>query len=82
MKGTKISIISDTHLLPEEMVASNDTFRRHMQTDRKLLAESEGLLNAALDMIHDRDSEILFVTGDMTKDGELISHQVFHRKMK
>lgn len=81
MKGTKISIISDTHLLPERLVANNETFRKHIKTDRKLLIESEGLLNSALDMIRKKDSKILFVTGDMTKDGEKISHLVFRDKI-
>ena len=81
MKGTRISIISDTHLLPEDFVANNQTFRRHMKTDRKLLAESEGLLNSALSMIHEKDSQIIFVTGDMTKDGEKASHELFNKKM-
>lgn len=82
MTGMKISIISDTHLLPERFVYNNETFRMHMQTDRKLLAESEGLLNAALELIDKRDSQVLFVTGDMTKDGEKASHQVFNDKIK
>lgn len=81
MKETRISVISDTHLLPEHMVYDNDKFRKDMHLDRKLLAESEGLLNAALDKIHDNKSRLLFVTGDLTKDGEMLSHKHFLGKM-
>lgn len=81
-RDIKISLISDTHLLPVEMIADNEPYRQALAADRKLMTESEGLLDKAIDMIEQRGSKVLLVSGDLTKDGEVISHRVFKEKME
>lgn len=82
MMQMKISVISDTHLLPRYMIAKNESYLDHLSRDRKFLTESEALLIRAFDMIEARGSQLLFVSGDITKDGERLSHERFNSYLK
>ena len=73
----KISVISDSHLLPRDMISHNHEFIKALGADRKLFTESEALLRGALDLIEKNDSDIIFITGDLTKDGEYLGHEKF-----
>lgn len=81
-KEIKISLISDTHLLPSKMIAFNEEYKKALSSDRKLMTESEGLLDQAINLIEKNGSDIILISGDLTKDGEVMSHQVFRDKMK
>lgn len=78
----KISVISDIHLLPENMIAHNEAFLSHLNKDRKLLEESQALLEAALEKVADNGSQVLLIAGDLTKDGELEGHLQLARTLK
>lgn len=73
----KISVISDSHLLPRDMISYNPEFIKALGADRKLFTESEALLRGALDLIEKNDSDIILITGDLTKDGEYAGHEKF-----
>lgn len=72
-----ISIISDTHILPEDMIGENEDYEIAKNSDRKLFTESIGLLKAALKKIDEKGSKYIFVPGDLTKDGEYEAHKEF-----
>ena len=72
-----ISIVSDTHVLPEGMIGENEDYEVAKNSDRKLFTESAGLLKAALKKIDEKGSKYIFVPGDLTKDGEYEAHKEF-----
>jgi len=72
----KICVISDPHLMaPELLVNDGSAFQTYLAGDRKLLKESEAILEFIVDAIIAESPDILLVPGDLTKDGELVSHQ-------
>lgn len=71
-----ISIISDPHVLSYDLIADTEDFRKEIKIDRKLLVESEALLEEALSMVEKVDSQFLFLPGDLVKDGEYKSHEI------
>lgn len=79
-----ISIISDTHVLPESMQGKEDNkdFTNAKNSDRKLFVESTGLLDSAINIIEEKGSQILIISGDLTKDGEKLSHEYLAQKLK
>ncbi|NMB14418.1 MAG: hypothetical protein GX985_04085, partial [Gallicola sp.] len=66
----KISILSDTHLLPKFMIRENNAFFDSLSLDGKLLLEGEDILDAALEEVYRSNSSILFLTGDLSRNGE------------
>lgn len=76
------SIISDTHVLARELMVDSEDFETFTKFDRKLLVESEALLQKSLDLLTQRGSSYLLLTGDLTKDGEKISHIKVRKMLK
>ncbi|MDD7305776.1 MAG: metallophosphoesterase [Peptoniphilaceae bacterium] len=69
------SIISDTHVLAKELMVDNKDFETFTKFDRKLLVESEALLERSLELVSEKNTSYLLLTGDLTKDGEKLSHK-------
>lgn len=78
----KIAIFSDPHYYAPELGTSGETFEKYLAGDRKLLAESKAILEAALEAIKKSDVDLVLVSGDLTKDGEYISHKQFSQYLK
>lgn len=75
------TMISDTHILPQDMIEDNEAFHIAMNSDRKAFMESEGLLDAALAEITANGSKYIMITGDLTKDGEIFGHELLAKKL-
>lgn len=67
---TKIAVLSDTHYYPANYADDNDDFEDYVGGDPKLLEESNGVSEAAVQMIIKDHPKYVLVTGDLTKDGE------------
>ncbi len=70
----KFAVISDPHLYPARLGTSGSAFETYLLGDPKLLKESEAILEAALAGIAEEGVRFLIISGDLTKDGELLSH--------
>ena len=82
-KGSvKISLMSDTHVLPKELIADNPAYTRAMHADRKLFTQSQGIFDEAINLAKKNDSEIIMIAGDLTKDGEEQSHAYVSSKLE
>lgn len=71
----KFTILSDTHFYDKSLGTTGEALENYLANDRKLLIESEEILEAAVQEIKFNDSEVVLISGDLTKDGELIGHQ-------
>ena len=73
----KIAIISDLHVMaPELLVNDGPAFQDYLNGDRKMLRESAEILDTLVNDILDLKPDLVFVTGDLTKDGERVSHEL------
>ncbi|WP_124058685.1 metallophosphoesterase [Vaginisenegalia massiliensis] len=77
-----ITVISDIHVLPENMIADNEAFTVAVNSDRKLFEESQAAFLKSLELAEKNGSKALFITGDLTKDGEFESHTYVADQLK
>lgn len=79
--GAKIAVFSDPHLLAPSLGSSGVAFQTYISMDRKMIAESDAILASLVETIKNSDVEIVLVPGDLTKDGEKASHELFAQYM-
>ncbi|MGI6222730.1 MAG: metallophosphoesterase family protein [Prevotella sp.] len=72
----KMCVISDVHIMaPELLKADGKPFQRYLSADRKLLKESTEIMDSVTNRILSEHPKVVLITGDLTKDGERVSHQ-------
>ncbi|MDR2952937.1 MAG: metallophosphoesterase [Treponema sp.] len=76
------SVISDAHLYDASLGSSGAAFEKTMNSDRKLLLDSQDLLDYAVDQIIASRVNFTLVCGDLSKDGELVNHNIAAQKLK
>lgn len=76
-KSVKIAIFSDPHLFDPVLTTNGEEFRKYLENDRKLLAESDAILQSTINSIINDKPDIVLVPGDLTKDGEKQNHERF-----
>jgi len=80
--AVSFSVISDIHLYDPSLGSSGAAFEITMNSDRKLLLDSQDLLDYAINEIIASKVDFALVCGDLTKDGELINHNIAAQKLK
>ncbi len=66
-------VISDTHLFDSSLMDStSDSF---LESNSKMFRESKRIINAFIEQIENIQADFVLVCGDLTKDGEKISHE-------
>lgn len=74
--GTEITVISDVHVMnPSLIIKDGSALDDYMKHDRKMLKESPALLDALTSQLLQSHPQFVLLTGDLTKDGEEISHR-------
>ena len=77
----RMAIMSDVHLMaPELLKSEGKAFENYIVHDRKMLAQSQELLDSACANVSKFNPQVILITGDLTKDGELVSHQLLVRR--
>ena len=73
----KMAIISDLHVMaPQLLINEGKAFEEYLNRDRKMLRESLEILETLVTDILDLKPDLTLVTGDLTKDGERLSHEL------
>lgn len=78
----KIGVISDVHYLSEQLMDDGWAIQNYDRNSSKVVREVPAILQQVLNDYLDSDINILFISGDMTKDGEEQSHIDFVGKLK
>ena len=79
----KIAVISDLHVMAPQLVINDGTaFQEYLNQDRKMLHESPEILDTLIGNILQLMPDLVLVTGDLTKDGELASHLLVAEKLQ
>ncbi|MCL1803070.1 MAG: metallophosphoesterase [Eubacteriaceae bacterium] len=78
----KFAVISDLHFYSESLGVSGTAFENVLQADRKMLRESKELISFALERIIESSVDFVLISGDLTKDGELVNHLALAEMLK
>lgn len=77
----KIVHLSDVHYFSQKLYADCDDFTIAENSDRKMFRESGAIVDKALAEIVAYQPDLVIISGDLTKDGELVCHQDMHEKL-
>jgi len=84
MFGETVSwvVVSDLHYYDPSLGTNGEAFEAYLADDRKLLRESSRLLETWAREVMSLDVDYIFVTGDLTKDGELTNHVLVRETLR
>ncbi|MBR5101591.1 MAG: metallophosphoesterase [Muribaculaceae bacterium] len=72
----KIMVLSDTHVLAPKLASENlAALAEFERSDMRFIGMSSDLLNEAIEQIIMESPNLVLITGDLTNNGELESHQ-------
>ncbi len=71
----RIVVISDIHLLSPELVTPGSAIDRADAGDSKMMAQSDAIMNSITDSIISLNPTLVLLTGDLTNNGERLSHK-------
>lgn len=82
-----IMVASDVHVFAEELWRTADgsispDFQQAIDGDRKMMPQSQEIFTAYIDKVIARQPDILMIPGDLTKDGEIASHEYVAAQIK
>jgi len=80
---TRIAVLTDTHVMAPELLVSDGTaWQSYLASDRKLVDYSQQLFDLVTDRIKNEiRPDLLLITGDLSKDGEIASHNYVAGKL-
>ncbi len=82
-RNLKIAVLSDLHFMdPALLKADGIAFQTYLMQDPKLLAESGAILKQIILKLIEEKPDLVLISGDMTKDGELVSHRSLIKQLK
>lgn len=77
----KMIVLSDVHLMaPQLLVKDGKAYEDYLEGDRKLLTESEEILDSVSERVLRAKPEVVLIAGDLTKDGERVSHDLLAKR--
>ncbi len=83
IRKLKIAVLSDLHFMDPSLLKSDGSaFQTYLMQDPKLLAESGAILQQIIHKLIEEKPDLVLISGDMTKDGELVSHRSLIKQLK
>lgn len=72
----RFAVLSDIHVFDTSLIVNHgEAFEDYLVNDRKMLIESKAIVNEALRQIVAERPDFVLISGDLTKDGELLCHR-------
>ena len=79
----KIAVLSDLHFMDPSLLKSDGSaFQMYLAQDPKLLEQSGAILHQIFNNLLNEKPDLLLISGDLTKDGELVSHKNLIKQLK
>jgi 3',5'-cyclic AMP phosphodiesterase CpdA len=79
----KIAVLSDLHYMDPSLLKSDGSaFQMYLMQDPKLLAESGAILQQIIHKLVIERPDLVLISGDLTKDGELVSHKSLLKQLQ
>ncbi len=70
----KIALIADLHYFSKKLSDGGKAYRLRSSSDQKCLLESGAIIDSAFESILESGADALLLAGDMSNDGEKVSH--------
>ena len=79
----KVFLLSDIHVMAKELLQdkNNKKYIEYLKTDTKMLEQSPAVLEKLIDLAIEQKSGLVLIAGDLTKDGEYVSHDYVSRQL-
>ena len=72
----QFAVIADIHVYDTNLGTTGQAYQTYLAGDRKLITESEAILESLVDRLKTMALNFVLVAGDLTKDGEKDSHDL------
>ncbi|MCP4135759.1 MAG: hypothetical protein GY754_32625 [bacterium] len=80
--NAKIAVVSDLHYYSPDLRTEGAAFQAYSASNYKLIAQSDAINSEIIDNLKEDSTEIVIMPGDLTKDGEKISHIQLAEKLR
>ena len=77
----KITFIADTHYYSKSLGVSGRAYELRSGSDQKCLGETQEIIDSAFEKIAQSDADAVVILGDLSNDGERVSHEEFRQKL-
>ena len=77
----KLTFIADTHHYSKTLGTDGRQYELRSGSDQKCLAETGDIIDAAFEKIASSDTDAVLIAGDVSNDGERVSHTEFREKL-
>ncbi len=82
MKPVNFYLVTDTHYFENELGPGGPAFEKNMQTEQYFVKESSAIVRSVFERIsEDKDTDVVIIPGDLTKNGEKESHKSFIKEL-
>ena len=79
----KIVVFSDPHVMaPELLVSGGTAWNNYLEGQHKMVDHSKQLFDETIEKLKTDKPDLVLITGDLTKDGERLSHEYVIGKLK
>lgn len=82
MMKTKLAFIADIHYYSPSLGTEGRAYELRSGSDQKCLAESGAIVDAAFDLLKKSDVDAVVISGDVSNDGEKVSHDELCEKFE
>lgn len=79
---TRIAVIADPHVLAESLFDDGSAFEEAKSGNPRVVEYSQQLFDSAVAVIAAQRPDLVFIVGDLSNDGEKVSHQHIVAKLK
>ena len=82
MKNLNFYLVTDTHYFENNLGAEGKAYEDYMQREQYFLKESSAIVHSTFNRIaEDKETDIVIIPGDLTKNGEKESHISFIKEL-
>ncbi len=82
MNPIKFYLLTDTHYFENSLGAEGKEFENYMSREQYFMKESDEILKSVFkDIANDKETYIVIIPGDLTKNGEKESHKSFLKQL-
>lgn len=81
MEKTVLTFIADTHHYSKTLGVSGKAFVLRSDSDQKCLKETGEIIDSAFEYLGKSECDAVCIAGDLTNDGERVSHGEFREKL-
>lgn len=81
MGKSVLTFIADTHHYSRTLGDSGKAFVFRSDSDQKCLKETGAIIDSAFDYLSQTDCDAVCIAGDLSNDGEKVSHEEFREKL-